>query len=181
MSDREGNETCESLPKHAPDTRTLRDPCTQAHPYAPGRPRDALQRRRRDVLLHRTRRRTEGENDDPTHVVDRTHRQVDRLGEVGIDDLVVSPNTQVAWYPTGPVTTILDGYDLDGSEPPPLTTPRPPSPERRGPTTRRHSTHRSRLRSSTPTPPPTVRASTEPKRRSGRVTGRASSRGRRSG
>lgn len=38
------------------------------------------------------------------------HSFVDLLADSGVDTLVISPNTQVAWYPSKVVPTALDGY-----------------------------------------------------------------------
>jgi len=38
------------------------------------------------------------------------HRFVRRLRESGIDTLLINPNTQVAWYPSKVVPTVLEGY-----------------------------------------------------------------------
>lgn len=38
------------------------------------------------------------------------HRYVDLLADSGVDTFLISPNTQVAWYPSKAVPTALDGY-----------------------------------------------------------------------
>lgn len=38
------------------------------------------------------------------------HRYVRMLADAGVDTLLVNPNTQVAWYPSESVPTVLDDY-----------------------------------------------------------------------
>ncbi len=41
------------------------------------------------------------------------HRFVDRLADNGVDTFVINPNSQVAWYPSKAIPTVLDGYVRD--------------------------------------------------------------------
>ncbi len=44
------------------------------------------------------------------------HRFVDNLADHGVDTLVISPTTKVAWYPSKVIPTVLDGYRRDDAE-----------------------------------------------------------------
>lgn len=38
------------------------------------------------------------------------HRFVDTLADNGVDTFIINPSTQIAWYPSRAITTVLDGY-----------------------------------------------------------------------